>query len=177
MIKSYYKIIHFFSSWSFVTCNKLEMVVSVPEKEVKTIWDVNGQESHVQHLPFFWAKKSLVGGPGPPLWKIWKSIGMIRNPILMGKCQKWQRNHQPEKDASFHSFWNDFSSKIAWLKGGSPCFSSAWWLRLLPTANDGGFSLKTQLWGSPDGHGNPHLSLLHVLFYLQCGAPVMWTWT
>ena len=22
---------------------------------------------------------------GPPLWKIWKSIGMIRNPILMGK--------------------------------------------------------------------------------------------
>ena len=34
---------------------------------------------------------------GPPLWKIWKSIGMIRNPILMGKCQKWQPNHQPDK--------------------------------------------------------------------------------
>ena len=35
---------------------------------------------------------SSSGGPGPPLWKIWgKSIGMIRNPTLMGKynwCSK-----------------------------------------------------------------------------------------
>ena len=31
-----------------------------------------------------------------PSWKILKSIGMIRNPILMGKCQKWQPNHQPD---------------------------------------------------------------------------------
>ena len=39
---------------------------------------------------FFWnseARKQLemieqlVGGPGPPLWKIWKSIGMMSNPI------------------------------------------------------------------------------------------------
>ena len=31
----------------------------------------------------------------PPLWKIWKSVGMISNPILMGKFKKWQPNHQP----------------------------------------------------------------------------------
>ena len=24
---------------------------------------------------------------GPPLWKIWKSVGMVSNPILVGKCQ------------------------------------------------------------------------------------------
>ena len=39
----------------------------------------------------------LVGGPGPPLWKmmdfvIWDDN---RNPILMGKCKKWPPNHQP----------------------------------------------------------------------------------
>ena len=27
----------------------------------------------------------LVGGPGPPLWNIWTSIGMIRNSQYMGK--------------------------------------------------------------------------------------------
>ena len=30
-----------------------------------------------------------------PLWKIWTSIGMMRFPIFLGKCQKWQPNHQP----------------------------------------------------------------------------------
>ena len=35
-------------------------------------------------------ESQLVGGPGPPLWKIWKSIGMMRFPIFLGKCQKWQ---------------------------------------------------------------------------------------
>ena len=35
-------------------------------------------------------KKKLVGGPGPPLWKIWTSIGMMTFPILMGTCKKWQ---------------------------------------------------------------------------------------
>ena len=33
-----------------------------------------------------------------PLWKIWKSVGMMKFPILMGKCQKWQPNHQPENN-------------------------------------------------------------------------------
>ena len=34
---------------------------------------------------------------GPPLWKIWKSIGMIINPILMGKFKiDGNQNHQPE---------------------------------------------------------------------------------
>ena len=31
---------------------------------------------------------------GPPLWKIWKSIGMMRFPIY-GKNKKCQPNHQP----------------------------------------------------------------------------------
>ena len=33
-----------------------------------------------------------------PLWKIWVRQWRDdnRNPILMGKCQKWQPNHQPE---------------------------------------------------------------------------------
>ena len=35
----------------------------------------------------------LVGGPGPPLWKIWKSIGMMKFPIY-GKI-KHVPNHQP----------------------------------------------------------------------------------
>ena len=34
---------------------------------------------------------------GPPLWKIWKSIGMMTFPIFLGKCQKWQPNHQPDQ--------------------------------------------------------------------------------
>ena len=32
---------------------------------------------------------------GPPPGKIWKSIGMMTFPIFLGKCQKWQPNHQP----------------------------------------------------------------------------------
>ena len=32
---------------------------------------------------------------GPPLWKIWKSIGMMKFPILMGTSNWWQPNHQP----------------------------------------------------------------------------------
>ena len=38
-------------------------------------------------------KHELVGG-WFTLWKIWKSIGMISNPIY-GKNKKWQPNHQP----------------------------------------------------------------------------------
>ena len=35
----------------------------------------------------------LVGGPGPPLWKIWKSVGMISNPIY-GKIKKVKNGNQ-----------------------------------------------------------------------------------
>ena len=34
------------------------------------------------------------------------SIGMIRNPILMGKCQKWQPNHQPV----YNQIWDQHGS-------------------------------------------------------------------
>ena len=39
---------------------------------------------------------NLVGGciPTPPK-NMSSSIGMISNPIFLGKCQKWQPNHQP----------------------------------------------------------------------------------
>ena len=40
-------------------------------------------------------KKVLVGGFATPLKNMTSSIGMIRTPILMGTCQKWQPNHQP----------------------------------------------------------------------------------
>ena len=40
----------------------------------------------------------MVGGPGPPLWTIWKSIGMRTATQDMGKSwenKTWQPNHQP----------------------------------------------------------------------------------
>ena len=36
----------------------------------------------------------LVGGWATPLKNMSSSIGMTRNPRLMGKCKKWQPNHQ-----------------------------------------------------------------------------------
>ena len=39
--------------------------------------------------------RSLVGGSATPLKNMSSSIGMMRFPINMGKCQKWQPNHQP----------------------------------------------------------------------------------
>ena len=57
---------------------------------------------------------------GPPLWKIWKSIGMIRNPILMGKCQKWQPNHQPAVHGNLVGGWatplKNMSSSIGMIR-------------------------------------------------------------
>ena len=38
----------------------------------------------------------LVGGWATPLKNMTSSIGMMRFPILMGTCQKWQPNHQPD---------------------------------------------------------------------------------
>ena len=34
-----------------------------------------------------------------PLKNMSSSIGMIRNPIFLGKCQKWQPNHQPARQS------------------------------------------------------------------------------
>ena len=46
-----------------------------------------------ENVDLGWFNDFLVGGPGPPLWKIWTSIGMISNPIY-GKIQNVP-NHQP----------------------------------------------------------------------------------
>ena len=37
----------------------------------------------------------LVGGWATPLKNMISSIGMMKLPIFLGKCQKWQPNHQP----------------------------------------------------------------------------------
>ena len=46
-------------------------------------------KSTIHHHP------SLGGGWAPPLKNMSSSIGMIRNPIFLGKFKKWQPNHQP----------------------------------------------------------------------------------
>ena len=59
---------------------------------------------------------------GHPSEKWWSSsIGMISNPILMGKCQKWPPNHQPENMGSLWIF-NGFSIAIF----ASPGFLAHW---------------------------------------------------
>ena len=54
----------------------------------------------------------LVAGWATPLKNMSSSIGTISNPILMGKCQKWQPNHQP--DIIWHQIW----VISAWVKFG-----------------------------------------------------------
>ena len=50
-------------------------------------------------------KSCLVGGPGPPLWRIWKSIGMMIIPNIW-ENKTWQPNHQPVfHDKSPHDCW------------------------------------------------------------------------
>ena len=39
-----------------------------------------------------------------PLKNMSQSIGMMTFPILMGKCKKWQPNHQPEKEPIIHRY-------------------------------------------------------------------------
>ena len=51
------------------------------------LWDSSAVKPG--HWPPF-----LVGGPGPPLWKIWKSIGVII-PNISGKIKNVP-NHQPD---------------------------------------------------------------------------------
>ena len=57
-------------------------------------------------------KPKLVGGPGPPLWKIWKSIGMIRNPIY-GKIKNGnQTTNQQIYVHVVNSIMNAFAFEI-----------------------------------------------------------------
>ena len=55
-----------------------------------TLWNAAAGHHGAPMFRYRW----LVGGPGPPLWKIWKSIGMMRFPIY-GKIKNVP-NHQPE---------------------------------------------------------------------------------
>ena len=49
-----------------------------------------------------WEFPLLVGGFSPPLWKMMEFVNWEdeKFPILMGKCQKWQPNHQPDDQPS-----------------------------------------------------------------------------
>ena len=67
-------------------------------------------------IPFWsgwWARAT-------PLKNMTSSIGMMTYPTKMGKCQKWQPNHQPAFLS--HAI---FSIKIAPLRGCIPHFSTA----------------------------------------------------
>ena len=44
-----------------------------------------------------YVQQKLVGGWATPLKNMSSSIGMMTATQYMGKCQKWQPNHQPEK--------------------------------------------------------------------------------
>ena len=61
----------------------------------------------------------LVGGSATPLKNMNSSLGRISNPILMGKCQKWQPNHQPA--------WN----WMIWF-GGNPICGNPQMMRWQP---------------------------------------------
>ena len=63
--------------------------------QAETTWsDLLGNSWGNTSRIFFWTMEAFLVGKnsiliwlvvGPPLWKIWTSIGMISNPILMGK--------------------------------------------------------------------------------------------
>ena len=86
------------------------------------------------HLENGW----LVGGWATPLKNMSSSIGMISNPILMGKCQKWQPNHQPDENGKVHDCvvgaseknfqsqlgrWNSLNFPICLLKNDDERFA------------------------------------------------------
>ena len=48
------------------------------------------QRAGATHAPSWETSIFPAGWWFEPLWKIWKSIGMMKFPIFMGKCQKWQ---------------------------------------------------------------------------------------
>ena len=61
-------------------------------REVLTTWEIPGNSMKTRDVHSSLGELALVYGKyitwlviGPPLWTIWKSIGMIRNPIFLGK--------------------------------------------------------------------------------------------
>ena len=73
-------------------------------KRVGCLWPKHSNSRYI-----IWTNCNLVGGPGPPLWKIGKSIGMISNPIC-GKIKFMFQtpNHQPVMiHQSLSTIWND----------------------------------------------------------------------
>ena len=55
--------------------------------------------------------------------KIWKSIGMISNPIFVGKFKKWQPNHQPAGYVTMfcHVLLSCFPVVFCWSICSIPC--------------------------------------------------------
>ena len=95
---------------------------AIPSRQrLLTILVVIRSSGHPWRLDDFglaqWLRKQflfLVGGPGPPLWQRLEFVNWDdnRNPINMGKCKKWQPNHQAVKE------WDEPS--INWCRISQP---------------------------------------------------------
>ena len=75
----YYWGYHIQQIWLFRWC----------DSQIPNSWDINPLDKTLRITKVAHQKKHVPTVDwlvvGPPLWKIWKSIGMISNPILMGK--------------------------------------------------------------------------------------------
>ena len=102
-------------------------------------WDKNGQIS------------SLVGGPGPPLWKIWlRQLGWLYIPNISGKISKMAT--KPPTRSISSKYRQIAEMEVSWVIEVPPFSSSI--------SNDGIFPNKSHLfWGSPV-YGNPQMNAL-----------------
>ena len=84
------------SSWVNHQIGHFHVLCVTQHQKSKIMWyhDISSPFMSFMSLNHIKPYGSYTGWWFEPLWKIWKSIGMISNPILMGKCQKWQPNHQ-----------------------------------------------------------------------------------
>ena len=100
--------------------------------QIGMIHVVTGSTSRV-FLTRSWKHRNIPSGPlfiwlvvGPPLWKIWKSIGMIIPNIWENK--KWQPNHQPVIVGwILRQFWICLGYLTGEHGAGTEHFSCRWW--------------------------------------------------